>query len=55
MTEITVLKVKRKVWRPSRTSKTLVISLPSVDFLQEGDKVDVLVTSQKRIIIRKHE
>ena len=50
--EITIIAVHRKVWRPSR-SKTLVVSIPEVPFLKEGDRVKVMVTSKQRIIIEK--
>ena len=50
--EIVIVVVHRKVWKPSRT-KTLVVSIPEVPFLKEGDRVKVMVTSKQRLIIEK--
>jgi len=50
--EAVIAIVYRKVWRPSR-SKTLVVSLPEVAFLSEGDRIKVMATSRQRIIIEK--
>jgi len=54
MEEETILTIERKVWKPSRT-KTLVVSIPDVDFLKEGDEVLISVTADRRLIIRKKE
>lgn len=45
--------VKRKVWKPTTSSSSLVITLPQVEFLKENDNVEVIVTADKKIIIQK--
>lgn len=52
MSEI-IFSQEKKVWTPSTSSSSLVITLPKVDFLKEGDKVTVKVDSDKKIIIEK--
>jgi hypothetical protein len=51
--ERVVFEKRRKVWRPTRTSSTLVISVPDTSFLEEGDYVTVKVTSRLRLIVEK--
>ena len=53
MTENIILKTKRKVWRPTTSTSSLVVTLPQVDFLREGDEVEIKVTSKGKIIIEK--
>ena len=48
-----ILKIKRKLWKPSSSTTSLVVTLPKVDFLKEGDEVEINVTSDKKIIIEK--
>lgn len=48
-----VIKIKRKVWHPTTSSPSLVITLPVVEFLKEGDEVEVTVMSDRSIIIKK--
>jgi hypothetical protein len=48
-----LMKVKRKVWKPSTASPSLVITLPRVEFLKENDKVELIITTNKKIIIEK--
>ncbi|MGC8812621.1 MAG: hypothetical protein ACP5O8_03510 [Candidatus Aenigmatarchaeota archaeon] len=48
-----LLVVKRKVWRPTTSSKSLVVTLPQVEFLRENDKVRLLVMPNQKIIIEK--
>ena len=50
--EVIIAVVHRKVWKPSR-SKTLVVSLPEVPFMREGDRIKVMATSKQRIIIER--
>jgi len=50
-----LLTVDRRVWQPSRSSKTLVVSLPDTTFMAVGDSVKVSVTSRGRIIVEKAE
>jgi len=45
--------VKRKVWKPTTSSTSLVVTLPQVEFLRENDEVDVKVMADKKIIIEK--
>lgn len=45
--------VKRKVWKPSTATTSLVVTLPQVEFLKENDEVDVKVMTDKKIIIEK--
>jgi hypothetical protein len=51
--ETVIFEKRRKVWRPTRNSKTLVISLPTTSFLKEGDYVIVKVTARLRLIVEK--
>lgn len=49
-----ILKTKRKVWKPSTASTSLVVTLPKeIEFLKEGDAVSLKITSDKKIIIEK--
>ena len=48
-----ILELDRKVWRPSKTSKSLVITLPNVTFLKEGDVLKLKITTDRKIIIEK--
>ena len=48
-----ILKVNRKVWKPTTSTSSLVITLPQVDFLKEKDKVEIKVTSDRKITIEK--
>jgi len=50
-----LLKVKRKVWKPTTSSTSLVVTLPPVEFLKENDKVNLTVMSDKKIIIEKEK
>jgi len=52
LVEKIALTVKRKIWRP-RGSKDLAISIPAVDFLKEGDDVDVSITTLERLVVQK--
>ena len=52
LVEKIALTVKRKVWRP-RGSKDLAISIPTVDFLKEGDDVNVSITTLERLVIQR--
>jgi len=45
--------VKRKVWKPTTSSTSLVVTLPQVEFLRVNDEVDVKVMADKKIIIEK--
>ena len=48
-----LIRVKRKIWKPSTASTSLVVTLPRVEFLKENDEVEVIITTDKRIIIEK--
>ncbi|MFH0837493.1 MAG: AbrB/MazE/SpoVT family DNA-binding domain-containing protein [Candidatus Aenigmatarchaeota archaeon] len=49
-----ILKTKRKIWRPSTASSSIVITIPKeIDFLNEGDEVSLKVTTDKKVIIEK--
>jgi hypothetical protein len=48
-----LLKLRRKVWKPTTSSTSLVVTLPQIEFLKENDEVEVVVTSDKKIIIEK--
>jgi len=48
-----LLELKRKVWRPSKTSKSLVVTLPDVAFLKVGDVLKLKITTDRKIIIEK--
>jgi len=50
-----LLKVKRKVWKPTTSSTSLVVTLPQVEFLKENDKVTLIVTSNKKVILEKEK
>jgi len=50
-----ILKTKRKVWKPTTSTSSLVVTLPQVDFLKEGDEVEIEVTSKRRIIVKKKQ
>jgi len=52
LVEKIALTVKRKIWRP-RGSKDLAISIPTVDFLKEGDNVNVSITTLERLVIQR--
>jgi hypothetical protein len=45
--------VKRKVWKPSTATTSLVITLPQVEFLRENDEVELKIMPDKKIIIEK--
>lgn len=45
--------VKRKVWKPSTSSTSLVVTLPSVEFLKENDEIKISITSDRKLIIEK--
>ena len=45
--------VKRKIWKPSTSSTSLVITLPPVEFLKENDEVKVSITADRKIVIEK--
>jgi len=51
--ESVILKAKRKVWKPTTSTTSLVVTLPQVDFLKEGDEVEIKVISDKKLIIEK--
>lgn len=53
MAEEIIIKTKRKVWKPTTSSSSLVVTLPKIEFLKEGDKVTLKITSDKKIIIEK--
>ena len=53
MEENVILKTKRKIWKPTTSTSSLVVTLPQVDFLKEKDEVEIKVTSKGRIIIEK--
>lgn len=48
-----IVVVRRKVWKPSTSSTSLVVTLPIIEFLKENDTVKVSVTSDKKLIIEK--
>ena len=48
-----IMEVKRKLWRPSKTSNSIVITIPNVAFFNEGETVKLKVTLDKKIIIEK--
>jgi len=52
LVEKIALTVKRKIWRP-RGSKDLAISIPAVDFLKEGDDVNISITTLERLVIQR--
>lgn len=49
----TLLKLKRKIWKPTTSSTSLVVTLPQVEFLKENDDIELTVTTDKKIIIEK--
>ena len=48
-----IVKLDRKVWKPTSSTSSLVITLPKLEFIKEGDTVTLKVTSNKKIIIEK--
>ena len=48
-----LLRVKRKVWKPTTSSNSLVVTLPQVEFLKEHDEVNLSVMPNKKILIEK--
>jgi hypothetical protein len=48
-----LLVVKRKIWKPTTSSTSLVVTLPQVEFLKENDEVNLLVMPNRKIIIEK--
>ncbi|MBI5060747.1 MAG: AbrB/MazE/SpoVT family DNA-binding domain-containing protein [Candidatus Aenigmarchaeota archaeon] len=49
-----ILKTKRKIWKPSTASSSLVITIPKeIEFLKEGDEVTLKLTSDKKLVIEK--
>lgn len=48
-----ILSEKKKVWKPSTSSSSLVVTLPKVNFIKEGDEITAKVTSDRKIIIEK--
>jgi len=45
--------VKRKIWKPTTSSTSLVVTLPQVEFLKESDEVKLSITMDKKIILEK--
>jgi hypothetical protein len=45
--------VKRKVWKPTTSTTSLVVTLPHIEFLKENDEVNIKVMPDKKIIIEK--
>jgi len=48
-----IIRTERKVWKPTTSSTSLVVTLPKVEFLKEGDNVILKITGDKKIIIEK--
>lgn len=47
------LKIERKIWSPTPATTSLVITLPRVAFLKEGDILEVTVDTDERITLVK--
>jgi len=48
-----LIEVRRKLWRPSKTSNSIVITIPNVKFFNEGEIVNLKVTLNKKVVIEK--